>query len=196
MKDQALYDRLVARIRIDEATGCWLWTGPAWLKRKWPQNRYGMTTIRRNGKSRTTGAHRAMMIAIHGPLTPDQCACHKCDVPLCVNPDHLFVGSMKDNIWDSRRKGRHYESMRDTCERGHPLYGDNVRYGTQKGGRGVRRTCKTCEKARYRLGLGWPEHLAYDMSVKVPGGYMIDRTTGIFVPGRGRRSDSAPADPK
>jgi HNH endonuclease len=151
MKDQALYDKLVAHIRKDDATGCWLWTGPA-RKTPHPGNRYGYVTIKRKGKWTATNAHRAMMFAIHGELTKEQCACHKCDVPLCINPDHLFIGTMKDNIWDSRRKGRHYESRKEFCDRGHPLFGENVRLFKQGAGKGpaLKRTCKTCQRERQR----------------------------------------------
>ena len=34
------------------------------------------------------------------------CACHHCDNRLCVNPDHIFIGTMKDNMDDMRKKGR------------------------------------------------------------------------------------------
>jgi len=189
IKDQKLYDRLVARIRIDEATGCWLWTGPYWDKRPWPQNRYGYIGIDYDpvkGRSRTVGTHRAMLIAIHGPLTSQQCACHRCDVPLCINPEHLFIGTMGDNIRDSRSKNRHHEAQKDFCERGHPLSGDNLALRRQQPPKmGIRRVCRTCEKGRYRLNLGWPEHLAFDMAFRIPHGYRLDRTTFQVVSARG-----------
>lgn len=151
---EGLYDKLVARIRIDDK-GCWLWTGPYYKNRPWPQNRYGHVTVWDGKKYTAIGTHRAMMIAIHGPLTTEQCVCHRCDVPLCINPAHLFIGSMRDNIHDSRSKNRHHEGKKTHCDRGHPLSGDNLRIGTQKEG-GIRRVCKTCEKIRTQ----WPEYRA------------------------------------
>jgi hypothetical protein len=198
MKLPRLYDKLVSRVRKDEQTGCWLWTGPYHKNRPWPQNRYGYITIKRpDGKWTTVGTHRAMMIAIHGWLPKEQCACHKCDVPLCVNPGHLFLGTMGDNIRDSRSKNRHHEGKKQYCDRGHPLFGDNVEIHRQSKGRhGIKRACKTCQKARYRLKSGWPEHLAWDMTVNVPAGYMLDRQTWEIVPGKGRQHSSASAEPK
>ena len=141
-----LYEKLVSRMRVDE-NGCWIWTGPYWKKRKWPQNRYGYLTVWDGEKVRTLGTHRAMLIAIHGPLRPDQCACHRCDVPLCINPAHLFIGSMRDNIHDSRSKNRHHEGKKEFCHKGHPLFGDNLYLGKQGGGKtGIRRVCKTCQR--------------------------------------------------
>lgn len=148
MYDPKLYLRLCSKTRINPQSHCWEWTGFVHSKRPHPGNRYGGTAIRdpstKRG-SRTMGAHRAMMWALLGPLTPQQCVCHKCDNPVCVNPDHLFIGSMKDNIWDSRRKGRHYESRRDHCERGHPLFGENL-YLAPNG----TRHCKQCSRDRQR----------------------------------------------
>lgn len=173
MYDKALYDKLIARIRIDDATGCWLWTGPI-RPSKWPQNRYGMTSW----KGRHFNTHRAMVVAVHGPQPRHICACHRCDVPLCINPAHLFLGTMGDNIRDSRSKNRHHEAQKEYCERGHPLSGDNLYLHSQGGKkRGIRRACKTCQRAHGRLAAGWPEHLAYDMNFKVPAGYKLDLTT-------------------
>ncbi len=196
MKDQRLYDRLVSRIAIDPKTGCWNWTGPSWKNRPYPSNRYGYLTVLKPGKPRGTAlaCHRAMMLALHGPLTPQQCVCHRCDNVLCINPNHLWIGTMKENIRDSRAKLRHYESRRDYCERGHPLFGDNMRLSKQADGTGTRRTCKKCEIGRMRVKAGWPEHLAYT-APKVPAGYKMDFETGKFVfllrPRRKRTSVSA-----
>lgn len=157
MHDQKLYDKLVARIRKDEVTGCWLWTGPYHKNRPWPQNRYGYITIKRNGKWRAIGTHRAMLLAIHGPLTKEQCACHRCDVPLCINPEHLFVGTMADNIRDSRSKNRHHEAKKTHCDKGHPLSGDNLYLSKQGYGKvGIRRVCKACQDEVKRK----PEYIA------------------------------------
>lgn len=197
MKCQALYNKLISKIIIDQATGCWLWTGPFHKDRPWPQNRYGYISIKKpDGRWTCTGTHRAMLIAINGWLTREQCACHKCDVPLCINPDHLFIGTMKENIWDSRNKGRHHESKKDHCDRGHPLFGENVRIGVGRNGN-PKRVCLTCETARYRLELGWPPHLAFDRTFKVPAGYMLDRKTWQVVPGKGKTSPHpTPAEPR
>lgn len=76
---------------------CIEWTGP-----KWSQGRYGMDRI--DGKS--MGAHRAAWIRTNGPIPEGMVVCHKCDNGLCVNVDHLFLGSLKDNMQDCVRKGR------------------------------------------------------------------------------------------
>lgn len=154
-----LYDRLVARIRKDE-NGCWLWTGPYHHNRPWPQNRYGYIGVWNGQRHVTIGTHRAMMIAINGPLPREQVVCHRCDVPLCINPAHLFIGTMKDNIHDSRSKNRHHEAQKEFCVRGHPLFGPNVRVQIQvkkrTGTKAMQRVCTTCEKLRAQS----PEYLA------------------------------------
>lgn len=184
MKDPELYQRLISRMRVDEKTGCWLWTGPYHHQRKWPQNRYGYISIWRpdRGRSISYGTHRAMLMALHGPLTKQQCACHRCDVPLCINPEHLFIGTMGDNIRDSRSKNRHHEAKKNYCDRGHPLFGDNVRVERQHPPKmGIRRSCKACELGRLRLRAGWPADLAFDMTIKIPSGYCLDFETRTLV---------------
>lgn len=78
-------------------SGCWLWTG-------WALNSgYGGYTDR-NG--RNWPAHRYMYAKRVGDIPPRYHVCHKCDVKLCVNPEHLFIGTAQENIHDMQRKGR------------------------------------------------------------------------------------------
>lgn len=64
----------------------------------------GYGTINIGG--RMTLAHRASYAVANGPIDPGLVVCHRCDTPACVNPDHLFVGTHKDNTQDCVRKGR------------------------------------------------------------------------------------------
>lgn len=95
--------RIMAKVRIDEATGCWLWLGAKTSKG------YGRLTIgsRSDGTRRTISAHANSMIVFRGKrLESGQEWCHSCDTPPCINPDHLSAGTRQDNVDDRERKGR------------------------------------------------------------------------------------------
>lgn len=87
---------LLARISPEPNSGCWLWTGDAARK--------GYGRIKVNG--RYIGAHRVAYQVFVGAIPEDRLICHKCDVPGCINPVHLFVGTYIDNARDMGRKGR------------------------------------------------------------------------------------------
>jgi len=84
--------------KVDKTGDCWLWTAA--------QNRHGYGDFY---VSRTfhTMAHRFSWALHYGPIPEGLFVCHRCDTPLCVRPDHLFVGTTQDNMADMMRKGRH-----------------------------------------------------------------------------------------
>lgn len=177
MKDRKLYDRLLEKIVIDESTGCWNWTGYAFDKRPYPGNRYGCIGIRdpETNKSRTIATHRAMWFAVHGKPAAGQCVCHSCDNPKCVNPNHLWLGSRRDNTMDMIKKNRHHLKKKTHCKRGHLLYGVNVMV-TADG----YRHCKICERGRLRMRWGWPEDLAFSVA-PLPLGHVMNKKTGVVI---------------
>lgn len=79
--------------------GCWIWKGKTWAA-----GRYGVVTGLIVG-NRSVSAHRMSYLMFNG-LLGNLHVCHKCDVPLCVNPSHLFLGTASDNAKDALKKGR------------------------------------------------------------------------------------------
>lgn len=77
--------------------GCWIFTGAK------DKLGYGRMSINK----KTVLSHRLAWLIKYGEY-PDECLCHKCDTPSCVNPDHLFVGTRLDNNLDMKNKGRMY----------------------------------------------------------------------------------------
>lgn len=82
-------------VEYDTNGGCWLWPKPN-------GDGYGKLIV--GGKIRK--AHRVAWEFFCGPIPEGLHVLHRCDVPLCVNPDHLFLGTHQDNMDDRKAKGR------------------------------------------------------------------------------------------
>lgn len=83
--------------RIERSeSGCWMWTRS--------RQAQGYGDFRYQGKHYT--AHRAAYEAFTGPIPAGMHVLHRCDVRACCNPEHLFLGTNRDNIADSVAKGR------------------------------------------------------------------------------------------
>lgn len=92
----AIFRQFWSKVQRADAKACWLWTGYR------ASHGYGHFSI---GRQRIR-AHRFAWMVSRGPIPEEQEVCHRCDVKSCVNPDHLFLGSRRDNHLDSVRKGR------------------------------------------------------------------------------------------
>ena len=91
-----LLTRFWKKVNIKKPEDCWLW--------KNCKNKAGYGGFQNSNKS--VNAHRFAWFLAHGKITKNLYVCHICDVKSCVNPAHLFLGTQKDNIRDSMKKGR------------------------------------------------------------------------------------------
>lgn len=85
--------------KVTRSASCWLWTAST------TQAGYGQIQARRIS-SRPLLAHRVSWELRNGPIPAGQHVLHKCDTPSCVRPDHLFLGTQRDNNRDRDTKGR------------------------------------------------------------------------------------------
>ena len=96
---EGLIDRFWAKVK--KTPTCWYWTAST--------NRgYGQFHLARTdeGGQQTVYAHRFSWSITVGSIPDTLSVLHRCDQPLCVNPDHLFLGTRSDNLADARQKGR------------------------------------------------------------------------------------------
>ena len=89
-------DRLLGRVSVGHPGGCWGWDGYT--------DGFGYGRIQHGGKVQQ--AHRVAWTLFNGAIPDGLCVLHRCDNPPCTNPDHLFLGTKKDNMADAMTKGR------------------------------------------------------------------------------------------
>ena len=86
-----------SKIEPCPTTGCWLWTGSLYG--------WGHGSLRNGAK--LEGAHRVAWQLYRGPIPDGKLVLHMCDVPSCVNPAHLYIGTWADNVRDCLERKRH-----------------------------------------------------------------------------------------
>lgn len=91
-------------------SGCWEWKAGRF------ERGYGKFNKRASKYGISSYAHRASWQIHFGEIPDGMQVCHKCDNPCCVNPEHLFLGSAKDNMEDASHKGRMYGWKRPSGE--------------------------------------------------------------------------------
>ena len=89
-------ERFEEKFTQGDPSECWIWHAGKF------SNGYGSFRLAR----RTKQAHRLSWEFYRGPIPAGIHVLHKCDVPSCVNPNHLFLGTHQDNMDDREAKGR------------------------------------------------------------------------------------------
>ena len=119
---QPALSQVLERCRRDVGTGCWNWGGAC------SKHGYGRVKVDR----RLVSPHRVTAWAmglIESLSDPRRTACvlHRCDNPKCVNPDHLFVGTLSDNMIDCAQKGRLHNQKRPWAPKSPRLAAPNAK---------------------------------------------------------------------
>ena len=112
-KRRPLADRFWEKVR--KTPGCWLWTGAKRVSARHKGPDYYGNIAEGGQGGATLGAHVVSWLLHFGPVPPGLFVLHSCDNRACVRPDHLFLGTAKDNTLDMLAKGR--------CHLGEAHYG-------------------------------------------------------------------------
>ena len=134
--------------QVDRTGDCWLWLGAV--------KRDGYGAFSATGRKQVRAHRMALMLEL-GMFDRRLLVLHKCDTPLCVRPDHLYLGDQAQNMRD-RAKRRdvslwNHEARKTHCANGHEFTADNTHIRADK----FQRVCRACNREaqkRRRNGYG------------------------------------------
>lgn len=127
-------DRFFNKVKI--ISGCWMWQASTDGKG------YGLFRI----GTKLFKAHRWSYAYHNGENPGKKQVCHSCDIPGCVNPEHLFLGTNYENSMDMLNKGRFYNQKKSQCPQGHAY---DLLIQTNSGLKRERR-CRECMRQAVR----------------------------------------------
>lgn len=90
---------VLARSATVPESGCWIWLGQTCSS-----DGYARRSYKKGGCTATASVHREVWEHANGPIPEGMSICHKCDTRSCVNPDHLYAGTHKDNMRDKSER--------------------------------------------------------------------------------------------
>ncbi len=121
---------------VKKKNGCWKWLST--------KNCFGYGRLFSDNKEYK--AHRVSWELKFGPIPNGLFVLHKCDNPECTNPDHLFLGTQRENMNDCLNKGRHSNAAKTHCKHGHEFNKKNSYFYKNRNSR----LCKICKNKSRR----------------------------------------------
>ena len=108
---------------------------------------FGYGHLEVNGRIHNT--HRLNWELANGEVPDGKCVLHKCGVAACVELSHLYMGTKRDNAYDSVKDGTHPMARKTECKRGHLFTEENTYIDSSHPGTQIR-TCRTCKREAMR----------------------------------------------
>ena len=142
--------RFWAKVNKEADNGCWEWTGAISTRG------YGQFGVNKIAKS----THRISYIMHKGEIPDGLMICHTCNNPPCINPNHLYAGTGKDNAQQAVADGRLAPQQKTHCIKGHEFTEENTFLRVRKG-RGTTRVCRECKRLSDKQRVNTPERQKY-----------------------------------